>query len=178
MNLEDLGNLGEFLGSVGVIVSLIYVGIEIRRNTSETKRTNARQTATDHAMAIHALLRDSEIAEVFVRGIQDLTDLTPVERYRFDIAILVWLQAIEQAFTDFRNGSMDQDMLVGYCNAIPSVIGTPGGRIFWEERKLWFSHAFRNDVEKLLSMPPEESELYTPEIKPETVTTVLNALQK
>ncbi len=33
MSLEDLGNLGEFLGSIGVIVSLIYLALQIRQNT-------------------------------------------------------------------------------------------------------------------------------------------------
>ena len=36
MTLQDLGNLGEILGAVAVVVSLFYVGSQIRQNTAES----------------------------------------------------------------------------------------------------------------------------------------------
>ena len=164
MDLNDLGNIGEFVGSIGVVVSLVFVGLEIRKNTKETRRTNARYTASDHAKALHAFLRDDEIATIAVTGFGDIGSMPPVERYRFDLLLLVWLQAIEQAFADFRNGDLDEDLLVGYRNAIPSVLNAPGGSAWWKERKYWFSHAFRAEVEALLANPPEEYRIYIQEL--------------
>ena len=37
MTLEDLGNLGEFIASIGVLITLIYLAIQIRQNTEATK---------------------------------------------------------------------------------------------------------------------------------------------
>ena len=34
MSLTDLANLGEFLSSIGVLASLIYLAIELRQNTA------------------------------------------------------------------------------------------------------------------------------------------------
>jgi hypothetical protein len=34
MSLEDLGNIAELLAAVGVILSLIYLAVQIRQNTS------------------------------------------------------------------------------------------------------------------------------------------------
>ena len=34
MTLEDLGNLGEFLGSLAVVASFIYLAIQVRQNTA------------------------------------------------------------------------------------------------------------------------------------------------
>ena len=36
---QVLGNIGEFLGSIGVIATLIYLAIQIRQNTDATNRT-------------------------------------------------------------------------------------------------------------------------------------------
>ena len=33
--LEDLGNPGEFVGAIGVVISLIYPAYQIRQNTSQ-----------------------------------------------------------------------------------------------------------------------------------------------
>ncbi len=42
MTLEDLGNLGEFLGAIGVIVTLVYLAVQVRQNT-RMMRANVRQ---------------------------------------------------------------------------------------------------------------------------------------
>ena len=46
--------------------------------------------------------------------------------------------------------------------------------LIWLERKLWFSHAFRKDVEMLLAKPPDESELYSPEANIERIRDMLD----
>lgn len=46
ISLTDLGNLGEFVGAIAVIASLIYVGIQLRQNTAAIKITTA-QAFTD-----------------------------------------------------------------------------------------------------------------------------------
>ena len=45
MSILELGALGEFFGSIGVIATLIYLAIQIRSNTKTTK-ANASFQAT------------------------------------------------------------------------------------------------------------------------------------
>ena len=44
MTLEDLGNIGEFVGAVAVVVSLLYLAVQIRQN-SRLLRSAASQAA-------------------------------------------------------------------------------------------------------------------------------------
>jgi hypothetical protein len=37
MSLEDLGNIGEFVAAAAVIVSLIYLAVQIRQNTKSLR---------------------------------------------------------------------------------------------------------------------------------------------
>ncbi len=41
MSIIELGALGEFLGSIGVIATLIYLAIQIRQNTHSLSGFNA-----------------------------------------------------------------------------------------------------------------------------------------
>jgi hypothetical protein len=47
--LEDLGNLGDFLGGIGVIITLIYLATQIRQNTNQLRQNAdlARLAALD-----------------------------------------------------------------------------------------------------------------------------------
>ena len=62
MTLQDLGNIGEFVGAIGVIASLVYLAIQIRQNTrtlrAATYESLAQATATSNAL----LITDPEIA--------------------------------------------------------------------------------------------------------------------
>lgn len=154
MTLSDLGNIGEFIGAFGVIGSLLYVGYQIRQNTLATNRANARASASDHARALHGAL-DKEVSDIVMRGLANLDDLTPHEQYRFDLAITVWLEAIEQAFADFEAKSYPEDLIHVHRIRVPGVLNTRGGTQWWAERRVWYSENFRGIVDELLANPPD-----------------------
>ncbi|MGR8949756.1 MAG: hypothetical protein ACU84Q_17070 [Gammaproteobacteria bacterium] len=156
MNWEAISGISDAVSALGVIGSLIYVGVQIKKNTLETRRSNARSTSHDHGAAIHAILQDENVAELILKGCDDLQSLTDVERYRYDLATLVWLQAIEQAFADIRQRDYPDDMEDTYKVMVPGVLNTPGGLEWWASRKPWFSAAFQKEVDELLANPPEE----------------------
>jgi len=156
MNWDAVTGVAELIGATGVIASLVYVGLQIRQNTIATQRSNARQTASDHARAFQGI-QDEQISDIFYRGTEDLETLRPVERYRADLAMAVSLEAIEQAFADYHQQDFPKDYLATYRNRIPGVLNSPGGILWWQQRKAWFSQSFRDDVEELLANPPPEA---------------------
>ena len=68
MTLEQLGGLGEFIGAMAVVVSLIYVAFEIRSNSRST-RLAALQTAMESSQRIIELpARDRDLSRVIRIG--------------------------------------------------------------------------------------------------------------
>ncbi len=53
MSLQDWGAIGELLGGVAIIVSLIYVGLQIKHGNRET-RANTLQATLDSEMSLQA----------------------------------------------------------------------------------------------------------------------------
>ncbi|MFT7652306.1 MAG: hypothetical protein ACI9UU_001413 [Candidatus Azotimanducaceae bacterium] len=157
MTIAELGSLGEFFASIAVLVTLIFLVIQMRQNTATIHRANVRQSTEHNDRALVELL-DEKVADIFLRGQKSLDDLSEVERYRFDLAFTMWLKSVERAFADHRAGAFAADELVAYENSIPAFLTTPGGIAWWEERQVWFSPVFRTDVAKLCSQPPADAE--------------------
>jgi hypothetical protein len=153
MNWDALGAIAEMLGSIGVIGSLVFLGLQTRKNTKEVARSNSRQTYADHATALRPLVESEELCDLLVKGQESRESLSLSERYRFDITMANWLQAVEQAFTDHRSGDYPTEMMYSHNNSVPAFLNTPGGTSWWNDRKVWFSEAFRKDVENLMSNP-------------------------
>lgn len=157
MQLSDLGSLGEFLSSIAVLTTLIFLLVELRRNNVIERRKNAKQSARDNGSALQAILA-ADVSELFLRGnTEGLTALTPHERYRYDVAYYIWLQTIEQAYADFRIGLYPDESITPWANSVQGFLSSFGGMAWWEERKFWFSHEFRIEVDALLASDNPEA---------------------
>jgi hypothetical protein len=85
VNRETLNWWLTLLANLGVLGGLVFVGFEIRQNTSQL-RADASYSITASVNELNAgLYGDPEFAEVVFRGEADLSSLTPLERTRFDM---------------------------------------------------------------------------------------------
>lgn len=80
MSLQDLGNLGEFLGAVGVIVSLIYLSLQIRHNTRAVNASSNHSMDQSFANFLTLLIENPGAAAVFSKGVGSLEALDDTER--------------------------------------------------------------------------------------------------
>jgi hypothetical protein len=158
MSISELGALGEFIASIGVLATLIILVFELRRNTKLQLRSNSRQAYIQNGDALQALL-DPEVSELFLRGNNEgLSSLTPEERYRFDIAYVLWLISCEQAYSDYREGLFPLDQWEAFENSISGWLTTPGGSEWWRERNVWFGRMFRIEIDSMLENPKQEAQ--------------------
>jgi hypothetical protein len=157
MNWDAIAAIAELAAAIGVILSLLYLAAQMRLNTHEIARTNTRRTYSDHAASLRPIIENDSLADLMVRGWESRDDLNAAEKYRFDLGLGNWLQAVEQAFADYRDGTYPEEFLEVHRNTIPGILCTPGGASWWNERKVWFSTSFRQEVEKLVANPPAEA---------------------
>jgi len=47
MSLEDLANLGEFVGAIGVVVSFVFLAVQVRNNTKALRDAAAKDMLAD-----------------------------------------------------------------------------------------------------------------------------------
>ena len=148
MSIMELGAMGEFLSSIAVLITLIFLVVQLRQNSKLMRRANVRQANDANSRSLVALL-DEGVSKLFIKGLNSLESLSEVERYRFDNAFANWLYACEEAFVDEREGMFPTDQFVKYANAVPGYLTTPGGKQWWEESQTWFNPTFRVDVDRL-----------------------------
>ena len=84
MSLDDLGNVGEFVGAIAVFVSLIYLALQIRQNTKSLKESASRSLHDAFYRLSLFVAEHPEVAEIAIRGAQDRSQLDAVERLRFE----------------------------------------------------------------------------------------------
>ena len=77
MSLEDLGNIGEFVAAVAVLVSIIYLALQIRANTIVTKAESQRGAAALRMQALTIPASNVDASESFAQGLATPNELSP-----------------------------------------------------------------------------------------------------
>ena len=135
MSLQDLGNLGEFIGAVAVIVSLIYVGVQVRQNT-QSVRTSAFQAAIrDATDTIDHVVHDSELIRIWLVGLRDLDSLSPEDRYRFAAYMTSVLRRYESLLYQTQQGTLDPDAWEGIRANLKNTFSHPGIVVWWKRAR-------------------------------------------
>ena len=97
MTITELGALGDLLGAVGVIVTLVYLSVQVRQNTRSldaTQRLALAQTYQMRSDALQNMLVQAGASEIggiiakvtqagYPEDLSALDTLPPTERARF-----------------------------------------------------------------------------------------------
>ena len=68
MDIQDLGALGEFIGSIAIVVTLIFLTVETRQARNATQQSNRQARHLIRSQLNQALAVNPQLAEVMTRS--------------------------------------------------------------------------------------------------------------
>ncbi len=83
MNWDAIGAIAEIAGVIAIVVSLVYVGFQVRQNSAQLRQDNLRKTirgALDTNWYFH---RDDSAFEVFRLCCNSFDELSPNDKAHF-----------------------------------------------------------------------------------------------
>lgn len=130
MTLQDWGAIGEFVGGVAVIVTLVYLAVQIRQYRLGMSSATFHSTMQGFNQLNTMLGADPNLAEILERGARDPESLDPKEQSQF-----VWMQRsyvniYENLYQQFLRGACPESYWVRYARELKQTLDTPGGQIF------------------------------------------------
>jgi len=84
MSLEQLSNLAQVVGSIGVIVSLIFVGLQIKQNTRALQRNEHNSTMVQWTLIRMSVARNRDIAELLTAGLHGESAIDAADQLRLE----------------------------------------------------------------------------------------------
>ncbi len=136
MDIMELGAIGELVGGVAVIGSLIFVGIQLRTNTTTLRSTSSYEAFTNinRFNGEMALAPDPEIV-IAVSALEDGdfsgTDAPTTARLRY-VFRSVFMHWAAQQFLH-RQGILDDDLWAQSLRYARGFVATPFGAEWWEK---------------------------------------------
>ncbi len=135
MNWTALGALGELVAAVAVLITLIYLARQVRLSNRQNLLGSYRHTYDSLNEWALFVAESGEIPAIILRGRESYTDLSDIERLRFDHVHFVFLNIIESHYYQVQKTAMDREYRQwAMDNLVVLVRGYfdyPGAREFW-----------------------------------------------
>ena len=84
MSFEKLSYLAQIVASVGVIVSLLFVGLQIRQNTGALQRNEHNSTMAQWTVIRMAIAKHRDVAELMTAGLHGERALDAADQLRLE----------------------------------------------------------------------------------------------
>jgi len=128
---ETLGNLGDFIGGIGVVATLAYLAVQVRQNTSAL-RTASRQ-AIVAGMRDHVRLALAPGAEAYPQAMLDFPDVSPEAWRHFTTRINDLLLFFQGAHALYEAGTLENETYEAYLDFVAASMITPGAARYWQQ---------------------------------------------
>ena len=138
MNLNDLANIGQVIGAVAVVVSLIYVAYQIRQNTNAVRAATAQSVHEHFASWYHLLASDESLSQVVIDGLKDYGSLSEKDKARFVATFMAYLSYSQNAFLKWRQGMLAPSLWMGLGTSDNELRWSAGWQSVLERARLSF----------------------------------------
>lgn len=149
MNWEAISAIGQIVGAIGVIISVIYLAQQIRSNARQTRLASMRSMSDAFNQWLQSLAENSEFGDLYYRGMQDFASIQGADLPRFSALMDHLFRIYEDMYYQKLEGHLDPRVWRGFEAPMRDIIAYPGAQAWWRSRSHWFSREFAEFIDGL-----------------------------
>jgi hypothetical protein len=154
VSIEQLGSLGELVSPIAVVISLIYLAIQVRHNSVQIeenikaiRRSEQNQSMLGHSELRRLVIGSERLADILVRSRSSAAALSEEEqeRVRAYYGEVKWMNY--QLWSRVRDGFLATDRWQRTKHVVPRLIRSTAGRETWLLQREYLEPQYVNEVE-------------------------------
>ena len=149
MDIMELGAIGELVGGVAVIASLLYVGLQVQQSNRIAKAESARAQIYAYNAEFLSPLSDPDQMQLFRDGVRDFAALDDNSKAVFHAHVMKVFNLGHMDFTLKRQGMITEYTSSSYQAWCARIIRTPGLDEWWDGTKRALPAAYVQFLETL-----------------------------
>ena len=151
MKLKNYALMAEIVGAVGIVLSLVFVGIQIKDNSDILAAQSVFDLRESNSLMVRDLITNRDLLEVITRGHLDYESLTDEEIPRYTLWVGEVLTRRMTAWKYAEEGLLEAEEIEAWQNHTCQFLALPGPSRIWEKGGAWVRADFRASVEQVCS---------------------------
>ncbi len=136
LNWEAISAIGQLVGALAVVISLIYLARQVRSNAGETRRAAMRSTLDSLNRFTQQITEHADLAELRDRGFDDFESLKGSDRTRFNAYMHAVFRTIEDVYYQHLEGHLDPRLWRGLEAVVRNINACPGVQAWWRSHRI------------------------------------------
>ncbi len=134
--LQTYAQLAEIIGGVAIIVSLIFVGLEVRQSNKLVATDSLREGTHRFVMEYSNAFGTEESTAFMRKATNNFHELDKDEQGRFFAIIMGFVAAFDNIYNQYEAGTLREDVFASISIAYYGLIGMPGVQALFAENDL------------------------------------------
>lgn len=157
INWDAISAIGETLGAIAVVISLVYVGRQLKQNTAMMRNASATEILEIDHTIILPIIESEEFSEIWLKGDHRLNELSEANLQRLLLferrAFTLWHHHFQQ-----RRQKLVTDEMWHYQNQMVRFLGLREAvKVAWGIFKETYEPSFQEYVEEQFQIGQEAS---------------------
>ena len=158
IKLKKIALIVEILGGVAILISLIFVGIQLKDNTKATRSSTATATIGTMTDWYVTMGTNAEASSSFWKFLSDPNSMTKEEQLQHIYNLHGLLLTFQNSYYLALEGTLDERIPESLNQVIIGVKDQPGFQLYWKARKSIFFKEYRDYVDEIMKSNTKVSE--------------------
>jgi hypothetical protein len=151
VNWEAVGAIGEVVGAAAVVISLLYLAVQIRHSTAVARAATRHELSRDMQGLASDLLNTPDMARLLQRHFAG-ESLEPHELTRLQARAFRDFHFCYNAFDQYREGMLNETEWHAIReNHKQLLLYAPAYRDYWNSERTLFSSRFQDEMDRMMS---------------------------
>ena len=142
MNWEALSAIGELVGAGAVVISLIYLAIQIRQNSKIVAANTFQAISATSSDITLRMAENTELTEIMLVAFENPDQLTPKQVMQTQLFLRAAFRNYENYYYQYRLGYLEPDIWAGFKQTILDHVTRGYGKLWWGAHQVAFGAAF------------------------------------
>lgn len=149
MKLDEWASIAEIVGALAVVVSLIYVGIQVNDSAGAARSAAANDSNVALQEWYMQIGSDQQTSALLYRGLVSEQALPDDEEFQFPMMAHGFFLGVQNSYLLAQEGTIDEELRNSLKNAIGGIQNLPGMTRYWRQRKSYLHVGFVEWVERI-----------------------------
>ena len=151
MDLTQLANLGEFIGGVAVLVTLVYLAIQVRHGRNELRLGSELDLSGRAAQLSFAYANDPALIRALEIAQRTPEDIAEDDMRRAFMVFTGYFHMIEALYLRSLEGAISTEAWAAHERIVAGLIRSRFGKAWWASRQRFaYSEKFQSFLERKL----------------------------
>ena len=148
MNWDAIGAIGEIIGAAAVVMSLLYLALQMRRSNRLVERAAVKELLADRAEYNRFVSADAELNGLYWKGMNTPDQLSESEWLRYLNMYAPMARQLEAVHLDISNGFLSESRCTTELISMKRWLSQPGPQKYFAELGDGFDPSFMDAVVK------------------------------